>query len=83
MLELTLYYCNFISAYSDLVRPQTQLTHKAVPFSWTDNCQKSFEILKQLLVSSPILVYANPNKGYTLFIDASNMPGLLFKYRPI
>ena len=44
-------------------------------------CQKAFEILKDAHVKSPILVYPDPNKPYTLFTDASNMLGLPCSHR--
>ena len=28
--------------YADLVQPLTQLIHKTVPFTWTDQCRESF-----------------------------------------
>ena len=39
--------------------------------SWTIQCQTSFEMLKDALITSPILKYPDPNKPYTLFTDAS------------
>ena len=42
-----------------------------VPFEWTIQCQASFEMLKDALITSPILKYPDPNKPYTLFTDAS------------
>ena len=34
-------------------------------------CQVAFELLKEAIITSPILKYPDPNKGYTLFTDAS------------
>ena len=34
-------------------------------------CQDSYNLLKKCLVESPILKYPEPEKSYTLFMDAS------------
>ena len=47
-----------MKGYSDLVRSLTLLTHKNAPFVWTQECQPSFEALKEKRVSSEIM--ANP-----------------------
>ena len=37
-----------------------------------DQCQKAFEYLKHNLTVVPLLHYADPNKPFTLYTDASN-----------
>ena len=69
MLDLTGYYDTYMPAYADLVKPLTQVTHKIAPLIWTYQCQKTFVELKGVLMESPILVYPNPNKPHTLFMD--------------
>ena len=49
----------------------TNLTKQDVSFEWTLQCQASFKMLKDALITSPILKYPDPNKPYTLFTDAS------------
>ena len=49
----------------------TNLTKQDIPFEWTVQCQAAFEMLKEAIITSPILKYPDPNKGYTLFTDAS------------
>ena len=44
--------------------------HDAV-FVWCEQCELSFQILKDTLVSEPILKYPNTSKPYTIFTDAS------------
>ena len=70
-LGLLGYYRNFIPRFADIVRPITNLTKQDVPFEWTIQCQASFEMLKEALITLPILKYPDPNKAYTLFTDAS------------
>ena len=64
-LGLVGYYRRFIP------RPMTNLTKQDVPFEWTLQCQATFEMLKDALITSRILKYPDPNKPYTLFTDAS------------
>ena len=65
------YYRKFIPKYSDIAKPLTELTKQDVPFQWTEQCQKSFELLKEYLLKEPILVYPDTSKPYTLYTDAS------------
>ena len=76
MLVLTSCYCKFIPVYVDFVRHLTQLTHKTVPFILTEQCQRVFELLKEALMTNPILVYPDPNKPSTSFTNHQSMPGL-------
>ena len=70
-LGLVGYYRKFIPRFADIARPMTNLTKQDVSFEWTLQCQASFEMLKDALITSPILKYPDPNKSYTLFTDAS------------
>ena len=65
------YYRKFIPRFADIARPMTNLTKQDVSFEWTLQCQASFEMLKDALITSPILKYPDPDKPYTLFTDAS------------
>ena len=49
----------------------TSLTKQDVSFEWTLQYQASFEMLKDALITSPILKDPDPNTPYTLFTDAS------------
>ncbi|XP_052734044.1 uncharacterized protein LOC128196602 [Vigna angularis] len=48
------YYRRFIEGFSKIVAPLTQLTRKDHPFAWTDQCESSFQELKQKLTSAPV-----------------------------
>ena len=65
------YYRKFIPRFADIARPMTNLTKQDIPFEWTMQCQAAFEMSKEAIITSPILKYPDPNKGYTLFNDAS------------
>ena len=70
-LGLVGYYRKFVPRFSDIARPLTNLTKKNVDFIWTDKCQHSFEMLRELLMEEPVLKYPDPNRPYKLFTDAS------------
>ena len=71
ILGLGSYYRRFLKGYSDLVRPLTLLTHKNTPFVWTEDCQKSFDSLKQRLMGSEIMAYPRDQGLYIIDTDAS------------
>ncbi|CAC5415146.1 Retrovirus-related Pol polyprotein from transposon 297 [Mytilus coruscus] len=70
-LGLCNYYRKFIHSYSKILSPLNQLLHKDQQFKWTDECQRSVEILKTKLTSAPILVFPDFNKEFILHTDAS------------
>ena len=49
------FYRWFINDFSQIARPLTNLLAKNAPFEFTDECLKSFHILKQALISAPII----------------------------
>ncbi len=70
-MGLVNYYRSFIPNCSIIAAPLFHLTHKNVKFVWDDKCQKSFELLKEKLVSAPVLMSPDPNAEYYLSVDAS------------
>ena len=70
-LGLVGYYRKFVPHFAALSRPLTKLTCKDRVFEWTHECQKVFNTLKERLCDQPILKYADTQKGYTLYTDAS------------
>eukprot|EP00253_Pinus_taeda_P017026 PITA_17026 len=65
------YYRRFVEGFSKVAFPITLLQKKGRAFHWTPNCQKSFEQLKHLLSTTPILSIADPHKDYVVCTDAS------------
>ncbi|KAK1646056.1 hypothetical protein QYE76_063861 [Lolium multiflorum] len=49
----------------------TKLLKKNTPFEWTDECEASFQTLKDKLTTSPVLAVPEPGKDYTVYCDAS------------
>lgn len=70
-LRLTSYYRKFILHYADKAKPLHRLTEKSEKFHWDENCQKSFEILKNVLITAPVLSYPKENGIFILDTDAS------------
>ena len=54
---LASYYRSFIPGFSNIAGPWFALTKKDCKFEWSPSCQQAFEELRQLLVTSPILVF--------------------------
>ena len=46
-LGLASYYRKFIQNFSHIARPLNKLLEKDISFDWTDECQKSFDTLKE------------------------------------
>ena len=69
-LALVGYYRKFIPTFADIAQPMTNLTQLDQPFEWTDKCQSSFELLKEVLITESILHFPDPNKPYILYTDA-------------
>ena len=51
------YYRRFIKDFAHLARPLHRLTEKTAPFKWNDECQSSFDRLRECLCSAPVLAY--------------------------
>jgi hypothetical protein len=49
------FYRRFIKDFSHIARPLTNLLANDVPFDFDDACLKSFETLKNALISAPII----------------------------
>ena len=71
-LGLVGYYRKFIDNYSNVAKPLLNLTRKDVIFKWTDECQRSFEIMRDILCSDPVLAYPDFDLPFILDTDASN-----------
>lgn len=66
------YYRRFVMNFSDIVAPLTDLLKKEVKFIWSDSCEKAFKTVKAMLISSPILISPDFEKGFILYVDASD-----------
>ena len=58
-------------SYASLIAPLTELTRKAVPFTWTSKCQQAFEKIKTLLTTTPVLSHPDFSLPFHIHCDAS------------
>jgi hypothetical protein len=66
------YYRRFITFFSKLASHLFLLLSKDVEFLWTDDCQKDFTRLKNLVFEAPILRGPNWTFPFHISSDASN-----------
>ena len=72
-IGLVQFFKDFIPKRASLTSPLTALTRKNATFTWTDECQTSFEKLKDILISSPVLAYPDFTKRFYVITDASTV----------
>ena len=72
-LGLSSYYRRFIQGFSKIVQPLNMLTRKGAEFVWTAECQSTFEKLKEVLITAPVLAYSSFDREFILETDASIM----------
>ena len=66
------YYRRFIEGFSKVSHSITSLQNKGIKFEWKLRCEESFQQLKNLLTSAPILKIADPKKDFVVCTDACN-----------
>ena len=66
------YYRKFCDNFSVIAEPLTNLLSKRTKFIWTNDCQKTFDILKDILKNEPVLLASNIAKEFKLAVDASD-----------
>jgi hypothetical protein len=69
-LGLAGYYQRFIEGFSKIAKPMTSLLEKGREFKWDEKCQDSFDQLKKRLMSPPVLVMPDLQKGFDIYCVA-------------
>ena len=69
-MGLTGYYRRFIKNYAHITAPLTNLL-KRNSFLWDDEARKCFEMLKQIMSSTPVLATPDFSKPFVIECDAS------------
>jgi hypothetical protein len=64
------YYWRFIEGFSKIAKHMTSLLKKGREFKWDEKCQDSFDQLKKRLMSPPVLVMLDLQKGFGIYCDA-------------
>jgi hypothetical protein len=65
------YYRRFIEGFSKIAGPITKLLRKNTPFVWSEECEASFQTLKEKLTTTLVLAVPETGKDYTVYYDAS------------
>jgi hypothetical protein len=63
-MGLTIYYMKFIMGLSNISHPITYLQNKEIKFEWKTKCEENFNLLKELLISAPVLNIVDPNENF-------------------
>ena len=67
-LGMVNYWKHFIPDFSTLTYPLQQLTHKNTKFVWRDACEKSFNIMNNLLTDASVYTYFNEQKIFFILL---------------
>ena len=70
LMGLAGYYRRFIEVFSYIKYPITYLQNKGINFHWTFKCETSFQKLKEMLTSAPVLKIVKPDENFMVCIDA-------------
>ena len=71
-MGITGYYRKFIEGFSTISYPINYLQKKGKMFEWTKKCEESFNKLKHLLTTTPILKIADAFKDFIVCTDTCN-----------
>eukprot|EP00873_Tetraselmis_striata_P020954 jgi/Tetstr1/441218/TSEL_029474.t1 len=70
-LGMATYYCRFLQSFSLVKAPLTALTKKGAPWKWGVAEQQSFDAIKAMLVSAPVLRHPDWRRPFVLHTDWS------------
>jgi hypothetical protein len=68
-LELTGYYRMFILNFSKISKPITELLKKGTKYVWSKDCDDTFQTLKKLLTTSPVLAQLDITKSFDVYYE--------------
>jgi Reverse transcriptase (RNA-dependent DNA polymerase)/RNase H-like domain found in reverse transcriptase/Retroviral aspartyl protease len=71
-LGFTNFYRRFISGYSRIAKPLTELTKKDHPFEWNTEALTAFQTLQLAITTAPVLIHPDHTAHFTLETDASD-----------
>jgi hypothetical protein len=72
-LGLTGYYRKFIQHYAIICQPLTALLEKGAIFAWSSAAETAFQVLKQALISAPVLALPDFSLPFTVDTDACDI----------
>ena len=65
------YYRKFIKSYAQITALMERLLKKDATFYWNEECQQILDLLKEKMVTTPILVFLDWKKEFHVHVDAS------------
>ena len=71
-LGLASYYHKFVKKFSTITTPLTDLLYKDHDFEWNEKAQQAFDILKEKLTTTPVLLLLDPAKPFIITTNASD-----------
>ncbi|WMV51117.1 hypothetical protein MTR67_044502 [Solanum verrucosum] len=69
---LASYHRRFVKNFASIAIHLSNLTKNEIPFEWTEKCEESFQKLKALLTTTPILALPVKVKDFIIYCDASH-----------
>ncbi|WMV29154.1 hypothetical protein MTR67_022539 [Solanum verrucosum] len=72
-LGLANYYRRLVEGFSSIASPLMTLTQKKAKFVWLEACEKSFQELKDILTSTPVLTLPEGTDGFVVYCDTSRV----------
>lgn len=66
------FYRRFIKDFSKIAKPLSNLLNKDISFKFDESCLNAFDILKEKLISAPIIAAPNWKIDFELMCDASD-----------
>jgi hypothetical protein len=83
-LGMTNYFRKFIKRYAQVVHPMTDLLKQDTAFCWSAACQESFDKVKELLTTAPVLTIPDwhSQEPFEMVCDASylGVSGILMQH---
>jgi hypothetical protein len=72
-LSLTSFYRRFVKNYAHIAAPLNDLVKKGASENvvWTETCERAFQLLKNKLITAPVLKFPDFRKMFILDCDAS------------
>ncbi|XP_044477533.1 uncharacterized mitochondrial protein AtMg00860-like [Mangifera indica] len=71
--SLASFYRRFVKDFSTIVAPLTEVIKESIGFKWGDAQERAFNMLKDKLISAPLLVLPNFSKTFEIECDASSL----------
>lgn len=71
IIGLASWYRRFVRNFSTLISPLSNLLRKGTPFNWNKACDDAFKLLKEQLITAPVLSCPNFDLPFIIQTDAS------------